>query len=241
MKILLLQARQSDDPAKAEERASFAQKAGLPLGAFASHDLLTGPPTLQTVQQYDALMVGGSGAYYLSKRNLPKLGETLAFFRELVDTEFPTLASCFGFHLMTVALGGQIIFDPDHMELGTYDLTLTPAGQEDELLGSLPLSFRAQLGHQDRAAILPEAVINLASSAICPYQAFRLPGMPIWATQFHPELTGDENRTRYQRYLDTYSQVLSPEEKSRALERFTPSPDTPELIPRFLKLIQNFS
>ncbi len=71
-KILLLQARNHGDPAKSEERQSFAAKAGLDIEQIVPYDLLSGPPSLPKVRSCDALMVGGSGDYYVTKQNLPK-------------------------------------------------------------------------------------------------------------------------------------------------------------------------
>ena len=138
---------------------------------------------------------------------------------------------------MVRALGGEIVYDAARMEVGTYDLALTDAGQEDELLGVLPHRYRAQLGHKERASQLPPGCVNLASSERCPFQAFRIPDKPIWATQFHPELTGEENRTRFNRYLEGYASVMDEAERKTVLSRFGESPETLVLIPRFLKLV----
>ncbi len=237
MRILLLQARNPDDPAKAEELASFADKAGLPLSAFTSHDLLTGPPTLTEIRRYDALMVGGSGDYSVSENNLPHQADTFELLSTVIEAGHPTLASCFGFHLITAALGGEVAYNPSGTEVGTYTITLTAAGENDKLFSSLPRSFPAQLGHKDYAARLPGSVINLASSVNAPVQALRIPGKPIWATQFHPELSGEENRFRFNRYLRAYANIMKPAELQETLARFAPGPESTKLIPRFLKLI----
>lgn len=236
-KILLLQARNHGDLAKSEERQSFAQKAGLDLEQIVPHDLLSGLPSLQKVLSHDAIMVGGSGDYYVSKGNLPGFSEVLELLREVVARGHPTFASCFGFQLLVKALGGEIIYDAAGMEVGTYELTLTETGQQDELLGSLPRQFRAQLGRKDRAAQLPADCVHLASSERAPFQAFRIPGKLIWATQFHPELSGEENRTRFSRYQAGYGSVMSEEEQKTALSRFRDSPETLILIPRFLEIV----
>ena len=237
-RILLLQARHADDPAKAEERASFAARARLPLDAFISHDLLLGPPTLDDLHGYDALMIGGAGEFDVSKRNLPFFQDTLDFLVAVVDEGFPTFASCFGFQLMVEALGGKIIPDPERTEVGTFEIMLTDAGREDELFRCLPRKFDAQLGHKERAAYLPSGAVNLATSELCPYQALRIPGKPIWATQFHPELSLEDNRARFLRYMRVYAGVLSEEELEATLRGFRPSPHTHQLIPRFLELIR---
>jgi GMP synthase (glutamine-hydrolysing) len=237
LKILLLQARNHGDLAKAEERQSFAERAGLELEQIVPHDLLAGPPTLRQVLHHDAMMVGGSGDYYVSKGNLPGFQAVLDLLQEVVARGHPTFASCFGFQLMAKALGGEIIFDPANMEVGTYELTLTEAGQQDELLGALPPQFMAQLGRKDRASRIPAGYLHLASSERAPFQAFRIPGRPIWATQFHPELTGEDNRLRFDRYRQGYGSVMSEAEQQLTLSRFRESPETETLISRFLEIV----
>jgi GMP synthase (glutamine-hydrolysing) len=237
IKILLLQAREIHDDARHNERRSFALRAGISEASITPYDLLSGTPTLQEVRKYDALMVGGSGNYYVSKGNLPGFPAVMELLREVTAVGHPTFASCFGFQLMVEALGGCIVYEEATMEVGTYELSLTEAGQSDNLFGILPNRFQAQLGHKDRADSLPEGTINLASSANSFYQALRVPEKPIWATQFHPELTGNENRKRFERYLDGYAATMSQEELERTLNRFTESPETEELIPRFLDLV----
>ena len=236
-KLLLLQARRPDDPAKEEERASFAARLHLPIEAIVSHDLLQGPPSLEKVVQYSATLIGGAGEFDVSKRNLPYFDLTLQRLREMVDLGHPMFASCFGFQMLVQALGGNIIFDPESAEVGAFELHLTPEAQQDELFSVLPPVFMAQLGHKERAELLPPGVINLASSERVAYEAFRVPGKPIWATQFHPELTREENLQRFQRYLDIYAKLFTEEEIRQTLANFRPSPETEKLLPRFLELI----
>ncbi|MDX1645274.1 MAG: type 1 glutamine amidotransferase [Thermoanaerobaculia bacterium] len=238
MKILLLQARYEDDPARAEEVETFAAACGLAADAFVAHDLLAGPPSRSQLAATDVLMVGGSGDFYLSQGDLPNLDDTLAFLREVVASGYPTFASCFGYQCLVLALGGELVFDPENAEVGTFDLRPTPAAADDELFGLLPSPFAAQLGHKDRASRPPVGTVNLASSERCAHQALRVPGKPIWATQFHPELDRKTNYGRFQRYLDGYAAELSPEELDRAHLRFRDSPDTALLLPRFLELVR---
>ena len=127
-------------------------------------DLLSGVPTLSDVRKCDVLMIGGSGDYYVSKQNLPRFQDVLDLLAEVVAVGHPTFASCFGFQLMVQALGGQIVYDPQQMEVGTYELTLTDEGVNDDLFSYLPDRFFGQLGHKDRADQLPDGFLNLASS-----------------------------------------------------------------------------
>lgn len=238
LKILLLQARNQDDPVRQEERRSFAAKTGLALEQVVPWDLLGGPPTLTEARMFDAVMVGGSGDYYVSNRSLPHFEAQLDFVGEIVATGHPMFASCFGFHILVQALGGEIIHDPANTEVGTYELTLTCDGQRDELLGRLPRKFAAQMGRKDRAYRLPPGALHLASSERNPYQALRIPGQPIWTTQFHPELDEKTNRGRFLRYMSGYAAHMTPRERQEALDnRFGPSPETDRLLPAFLRLV----
>lgn len=237
MKVLLLQARDPSDPMRLEERRSFAEKAGVDEEQFVPHDLLTGPPSIEDVRRHDTLMVGGSGDYYVSKGNLPQFDALLDLLREVVDLGHPTFASCFGYQLLVEALDGEIVHDPGRTEVGTYELTLTDEATEDELFSFLPRKFAAQLGRKDRAGRLPPKAVNLAFSDLCPFHALRIPRKPIWATQFHPELSCEENKARFMYYLEGYGAAMTPEQRREALDRFDESPEANQLIPRFIELV----
>ena len=234
---LLLQARHAGDPARTEEVESFARRSELPLESFVSHDLLEGPPSLGHARSFDCVMMGGSGDFYVSKGDLHGLDESLAFLAEVSDSGPPMFASCFGFQCLVAARGGVIEHDPGSTEVGTYEVSLTAEGKGDPLFGQLPERFWAQLGRKDRATKLPGGVPNLASSDLCGMQALRVPGRPVWASQFHPELDGETNRNRFLQYLAGYSDHMSDEEREEALGRFRGSPQTEGLLGRFVKLV----
>jgi GMP synthase (glutamine-hydrolysing) len=236
-RILLLQARNPDDSAKHEELASFVARLGIPEEQITPFDLLNGRLTLSLIRSYDALMMGGSGEYYVSKRNLPSFEWLLEVLAEVAEVGHPTFASCFGFQCLVEALGGEIIHDPVNTEVGTFPIQLTTAGRDDPLLGHLPNPFLAQLGRKDRASRLPEGYSCLAFSDRSPYQAFRVAEYPVWAFQFHPELNLNDNRLRFERYLDGYAAHMTVEEQKETLNQFKESPETEKLLPQFMELV----
>jgi GMP synthase (glutamine-hydrolysing) len=238
MKVLLLQARYADDPAKQEEVDSFQKVAGLDEGSITSHDLLLGAPPIKTLDDFDALMVGGSGDFYLTQGDLPHQQSTLEFLRMTVEIGHPVFASCFGYQCLVLALGGELVFDPETAEVGTYDLHLTEAGRSDDIFSQLPASFPAQLGHKDRTLRPPVATDNLCYSKDCAHQALRVHDRLVWATQFHPELDRATNYGRFLRYMDGYSEYLSPEEQDRAHLRFRETPETLGLLPLFVERVR---
>lgn len=237
LRFVLLQARHHDDPMLARERRSFAAHLDVPEERVAALNLLDGPVGPADLGRGDALLIGGSGDYYVSKDHLPHAEAVFDLLREVAARGFPTFASCFGFQLMVRALGGEIVHDPETTEVGTLELALTAEGRSDPLLGQLPERFTAQLGRKDRAARMPDGVPNLAASDLNPHQALRLPGRPVWATQFHPELTGEENRARFERYLASYGGHMSDEERQAALACYRPSPEANSLLRRFVRLV----
>jgi GMP synthase (glutamine-hydrolysing) len=236
-KLVLLQARKAEDPELEGERRVFAHRLGVPDERVSSHNMVESVPDLRELRAHDAILVGGSGDYYVSNGQFPDQERLLEVLADAADGSTPIFASCFGFHLLTAALGGEIVHDPARIELGTYRVELTEAGREDELFGTLPPSFLAQLGRKDRATRLPPGAAHLARSERCPMQAFRLGDRPIWATQFHPELDAKTNRRRYMVYLESYESYLDEEARVNVASRFRESPATEELLRRFLSIV----
>ena len=236
IRLLLLQAREPGDPMAEHERRCFVECSGLPEDRVVAHDLCAGPPSRADLKSFDALSVGGSGEFYVSKGDLPRFEETLEFLRDVVELRFPTFASCFGFQCIVAALGGQLVHDPERAEVGTVIVTLEPAAAADELFSTLRSPFLAQMGHKDHVSTFPEGLIHLASSERCRYQALRLPGRPIWATQFHPELDRETNLDRFRRYLAVYG-GHDPASFDAAVAGFQDSPETSALLRRFLDLV----
>lgn len=237
LRLLLLQAREPDDPMREHEHACFVDRTGLAPAQIVPHDLLAGAPRMAEVRRYDAVLMGGSGDFLVSKGDQPNFEPLLELLRELVAARQPTFASCYGFQAMVHALGGEVIHDPENQEVGSFELALTDEAAHDELFGALPRRFLAQQGHKDRAARLPAGIVHLASSARAPFQALRVPGAPVWASQFHPELDGDGSRTRYRRYLANYSPELTEAEVAAAMARFEDSPEASALLGRFLRVV----
>ena len=123
------------------------------------------------------------------------------------------------------------------MELGTYTIELSEAGVRDELFGALPKQCMAQIGHKDHVTRLPDGTVHLASSVLCDHQALRVEGAPIWASQFHPELDGDDVRRRIERYILEYGKALTEGEIEASLTSCAPSPETNRLLLRFVELV----
>lgn len=229
MKIMVLQARYEDDPMLEHERECFVAATGLGRSVFEWRNVVGGVPTMPEVKAADALLIGGSGHFSVTDPSAGFFAPLTELLGSVVETGHPTFGSCFGYQLLVVALGGRVEHDAECGEVGAYDVELTDDGRDDSLFGNLPHRFVAQMGHLDRAVELPPGVRNLVRSELCPYQALKVDGVPVWAAQFHPELDQAANLHRYRAYIERYDPSGS-EDGFRS----HPSPETSRLLPIFL-------
>jgi GMP synthase (glutamine-hydrolysing) len=243
-KFLLLQARTPDDPAGPHEYEAFQEIIGVGAEAIQLWSILDGAPPGALLDSVDCVLVGGSGEYGVGDTaDNPWLSQFITFMGELAERGAPTFASCFGFQALCVAYGGVVESDKSRAEVGTFELSVTSAGEQDPLFSPLKPRFNAQLGHKDHVTRLPDGVVHLASSERSEYQALKIEGKPIYATQFHPELSMVRNRERFMRYLKDYSDPSMPDtpevvlaayretaEASSVLRRYVD-----EILPEFLK------
>jgi len=235
LRFLLLQIRDADDPIRLQEVGCFATAIGCQPEAIDAFDLLSGFPTEAQLQQVDAVLIGGSGDYSAAGESAWLEG-TLVGLRRLVELRKPTFASCWGFQAIARALGGCCIHDPPHAELGTLDLQLTAAGRSDPLFGELQDPFLGIAGHEDHVVELPPNAILLASSQLVRHQAFKIADLPVYCTQFHPELdlqTFLDRVAAYPRYVERIAGITIEELAQRSCD----TPQTRQLLPRFACLV----
>ncbi len=231
--ILLLQIRDQEE-AELQERRCFLEISGRSPEAFRYQNLLAEPEVdAATLAGVAAIVVGGAGSHSVTEEH-PFTAPLTRLLHEQVAAGRPIFGSCFGHQFLASALGGRVETDLEHSELGTFDLELTAAGSADPLFAGLPLRFPVQLGHNDRVVELPPGAVELARTARCPVQAFRLAGAPVWGCQFHVELTPERMIERASLYRDGYL----PDEATltRLAGSLRPSPEAASLFARFLDL-----
>ena len=100
-------------------------------------------------------------------------------------------------------------------------VTVTSAGEADPLFEGVPGDFSAYGGHKEAMVTLPPGAVQLATSAACPVQAFRV-GRNVYATQFHPELDLEGVCTRIDVYKNAGyfppGEAETLKERSRAVQ-----------------------
>lgn len=115
----------------------------------------------------------------------PFLAQLKRWIRTAVEKQIPYLGICLGGQLLAAALGSKVAANR-WGERGNGKVQLTEEGVNDLLFRRLPQKLVAFQWHDD-SFDLPGGATLLASSAVCPHQAFRIGN--AWGLQFHPEVT----------------------------------------------------
>lgn len=236
MRLLLLQARKHGDPAAAHEQEAFAGVIGVDLAQVVPWDVIASTPTDRDLQAADCILVGGAGDFGVGDaRRHSWLVRFIDTMGRLTTMDVPVFASCFGFQALVVACGGRVETDNSRAEIGTFEVTVTEAGREDPLFKKVAPRFYAQFGHVDCVTALPTGLVNLARTERNAFQAARVPGRPIYLTQFHPELSMEANRERTIMYADSYANEGFAEVFDEILRNFRESPSSSALLRRFIR------
>lgn len=108
--------------------------------------------------------------------------------RSTVRAGVPFLGVCLGLQLAAVALGGEVVVNPNGRAAGL--VPIGPAPGDDPLLGGLSPGTAAIQWNDDIVRRPPPRSAVVAASPDGTPQAIRF-GPRAWGVQFHPEVTGD--------------------------------------------------
>jgi len=158
------------------------QRLGI-LGTTVRVDLGETVPDL-TSGAFDAVIFAG-GEYRPDEFDGPIFQAERERIMAALEARVPILGICLGNQLIAHWLGGKVT--TGRWEIGWLPVTVNEAGRTDPLLSGLGDTFHAFLWHGDRVSKLPENGVLLASSELCPIQAFRLRDLPVWGVQFNPQ------------------------------------------------------
>lgn len=127
-----------------------------------------------------------TGAWEMVTDRLEWSEKTAEWIRQAVAARAAVFGVCYGHQLMAHALGGEVDYHPDGIELGSKTVSLTTS--DDPLLADMPRQFPAQLTHMQTITRLPENAVALATSDHDRFQIVRY-GEKAYSSQFHPEIT----------------------------------------------------
>lgn len=167
----------------------------VPVGAFDDYLAEEGVPchivrpylgeSLPVLAAVSAIIVlGGAMGVHDTDRH-PFLVTLQEFIQRCVADSIPLLGICLGGQLLAEAVGGRVTAGRCG-EKGVLAVRLSAEGADDPLFAGIPQEFVTFQWHNDCFA-LPEGAVLLASSSVCPGQAFRF-GENAYGLQFHPEV-----------------------------------------------------
>lgn len=232
LKILLLQIRE-DASVRIEEAQSFCRYAEISQQQLAVHNVFDHPSfDADILKGFDGLFIGGaSEASVLEPQKYPFLDSGNRLIQYCLEQNVPVFASCFGFQMAIIALGGNIHRSESDFEMGTLPITLTPAGEQDPVFKNTPNPFHAVSVHQESATELPKNCIALARTDKCEH-SFRVCDKPFWAFQFHPEV---DKKTLVQRlgvYQEKYTEDAS--HYRNVIKSLVETPESNRLVRNFI-------
>ena len=238
MKPFLLLGIRADDAPSDNEYASFLEFSGLDEGRLHRIRLEQRPLGPVDLRDWSGIMLGGGPFNYTDPEDRKSAvqrrveADLHALLDQVVAADFPFLGACYGIG----ALGSHegAVLDRRYTEpVSCVEVTLTPQGRADRLLGVLPGTFSAFTGHKEAISKLPPQAVRLAGNAACPVQAFRV-GANVYATQFHAELDADGMCTRVDAYK--YAGYFPPEEAEdvKAMSRRSNVTHPPVILRQFV-------
>lgn len=142
---------------------------------------------LHAPAHYRGAIITGSPAMVTDA--LPWSEYAADWLRQAVDGGLAVFGACYGHQLLAYALGGEVDYHPQGMEIGTLEIELLPAAQQDALLCHYPPRFYANLIHSQSVMRVPPGATVLARSAHDVHQIVRYRDN-VLSTQFHPEFNG---------------------------------------------------
>jgi GMP synthase (glutamine-hydrolysing) len=238
MKPFLLLSTRAVDLAADNEYEAMLKFSGLEDGQLRRVRMERGPIGPIELDDFSGVILGGgpfnSSDIEKSAVQIRVEAEISALLDQIVSRDYPFLGACYG--IGTLGMHQGAVVDRTYSEpVGPMMITLTDQGRADRLFNVLPDSFEAFLGHKEAIRKLPASAVNLASSATCPVQAFRV-GTNVYATQFHPELDADGIEVR----IDVYKHAgyFEPHEADdlKARARASSVVHPPAILRRFVEL-----
>ena len=236
--VLILQLRPEDETSDNEYAAI------LKYGGLDNKDVTrmriekTGIPTDLVLDNYAAVMVGGS-PFDISTPQPRKSAiqikieqDFMRLFDEIIARDFPFLGACSGSGLLGRYLGVSIT-NRYAEAVGCITLDLTEEGKNDPLLAGFPEQISVLVGHKEACDVTPEGATLLMTGNACPVQMFRI-HCNVYATQFHPE--GDPEGFTVRINVYRHHGYFEPHEADDLIEKISSArtPYAQKILQRFV-------
>ena len=109
--------------------------------------------------------------------------------QKIFDLNIPILGICYGMQTLAEQMGGNVI-SADKKEFGHAELEIVA---DSKLFRNLNSKINVWMSHGDQVQDLPDDYELTALTSTAPIAAMQHKNLPIYAIQFHPEVTHTEN------------------------------------------------
>jgi GMP synthase (glutamine-hydrolysing) len=109
--------------------------------------------------------------------------------QKIFDLNVPILGICYGMQTLAEQMGGNVI-SADKKEFGHVELEIVA---DSKLFRNLNSKINVWMSHGDQVQDLPDDYELTALTSTTPIAAMQHKKLPIYAIQFHPEVTHTEN------------------------------------------------
>lgn len=229
LKVVLCLFNQTDESMRLDVD-SFTRALQLKESQLTIVDMYKQAPTESMLQGVNALIIGGSRLSVWEE--VPHGAELAAVAKVARSKKLPVLGICFGAQFLAHIFGGKVTRDNAREERGTYEITSSDDSFTDLLFADAPFSFLAQQAHQDCIVTPPTGAVVLASSELCPVQAFSISGADVYGVQFHPERSKADYERALQMRVD--EGVFTADRATAIAGSLKETPDAEALLTRFI-------
>ncbi len=232
LKLLLMQVREDQETMR-EEWESFARHSCLKKEQIDVLNVFQTPHFCSNIiDEYDALLIGGaSSANVLEQEKNSFYPSAFSLIDYCLNVNKPVFASCFGFQLATLHLGGEIKHKEEGFEMGTPLIELTNEAKDDPLFRDIKKSFYGVSVHKQYTDTLPPNCILLAQADYC-LHSFKVKEKKFWTFQYHPELDTPTLKKRLKVYQESYVDNDGGYEK--IIANLVETPESNQIVKNFI-------
>ncbi len=138
---------------------------------------------------FDGIAITGSPLSAYETDDI-RVSRQIEFAQAAFASGVPVWGSCWGMQVMSAALEGSVLLNPNGYEIGIgRSITLTEEGRGHALFNGKGSVFNSVTVHHDEVDRLPDGAELLASNDMSKVQAIAVErdGGSFWGVQYHPE------------------------------------------------------
>lgn len=170
------------------------------------------------LSRFDGVMITGSPASVHD--DAPWIGQLFDLIRYMDEQKIPMFGACFGHQAIAVALGGEVVKNPNGWVHGATRVTAIL----DLPFEESPDSMTLYASHSEQVTSLPDEAVSVTCGEGCAIGGF-MKGNHIFTSQYHPEMSD----AFIADLIEETADYVGPEVTARARASLTKKADRAEI------------